>query len=312
MAGQCAQSLVHRYRFDPGREHKIGDGDRPDDPARQAARIVIPRQPRGIISLKRGARSAVPHPRCLVPSGPVPAPEQKDAIARVGSWVLEHGIDAPGPYRAARDLLLRRPPRLGDGAVPASLVRHCDDEAAADAAVRLAHELEDGCLAIQGPPGSGKTWTGARLILSLTAAGHRVGVTANSHKAIANLLDEVCAQAEDADRRLRILQKAPEDGRCSHRMVAASRRAPRSSSAGRRRRGRRRGYRVAVRPLRLAGAVTRWWWGGRPVLFQRRGDGERRPHPYCSATRGGSPSPQGRLTRPEPKPRAGHLLGAHA
>jgi hypothetical protein len=46
-------------------------------------------------------------------------------------------------------------------------------------------------LFIQGPPGSGKTYTGAHLILHLIAQGHRVGVAAGSHAAIHNLLREV-------------------------------------------------------------------------------------------------------------------------
>ena len=51
--------------------------------------------------------------------------------------------------------------------------------------------LDRTTLAIQGPPGSGKTWCGARMILDLVAAGRKVGVTANSHKVIGKLLDEV-------------------------------------------------------------------------------------------------------------------------
>ena len=51
--------------------------------------------------------------------------------------------------------------------------------------------LGGSALFIQGPPGSGKTYTGARLICELLARGKRVGVAATSHKAIANLLDEV-------------------------------------------------------------------------------------------------------------------------
>ena len=46
-------------------------------------------------------------------------------------------------------------------------------------------------LVIQGPPGSGKTWTSGRLIAHLIANGKRVGVASTSHKAIHNLLDEV-------------------------------------------------------------------------------------------------------------------------
>lgn len=60
----------------------------------------------------------------------------------------------------------------------------------------LAQRLEDSCLFIQGPPGSGKTWTGAQLIVSLIGGGARVGVAANSHKAIHNLLHDVEATAD--------------------------------------------------------------------------------------------------------------------
>ena len=38
--------------------------------------------------------------------------------------------------------------------------------------------------AIQGPPGAGKTFTGARMICELVKAGKKIGVTALSHKVI--------------------------------------------------------------------------------------------------------------------------------
>ena len=57
-----------------------------------------------------------------------------------------------------------------------------------DAAIRLAKSLDNGILPIQGPPGSGKTFTGARMIVSLAREGKRIGVTAVSHKVIQNLL----------------------------------------------------------------------------------------------------------------------------
>ncbi len=43
-------------------------------------------------------------------------------------------------------------------------------------AKRIAEGLDDSYLFIQGPPGSGKTYTGAHLILHLIEQGHRVGV----------------------------------------------------------------------------------------------------------------------------------------
>ena len=72
---------------------------------------------------------------------------------------------------------------------------------------RVAH-LGGSALFIQGPPGSGKTYTGARLICELLAARQRVGVAATSHKAIANLLAEVERAAAEAGVDFRGLKKS--------------------------------------------------------------------------------------------------------
>ena len=62
------------------------------------------------------------------------------------------------------------------------------DEDLVDAATRLAVSLDHSTLCVQGPPGSGKTTTAARTILALLDHGKRVGITANSHAAILNLM----------------------------------------------------------------------------------------------------------------------------
>ncbi|MEJ7787174.1 MAG: AAA domain-containing protein [Solirubrobacteraceae bacterium] len=67
--------------------------------------------------------------------------------------------------------------------------------------------LDRSHLFVQGPPGSGKTYTGAQRILSLLAAGKRVGVSANSHKAICKLLEEVEKCNADRGVEFRGLQK---------------------------------------------------------------------------------------------------------
>ncbi len=72
-------------------------------------------------------------------------------------------------------------------------------ESALDFAIRCGLELDGSTLAIQGPPGSGKTFTGARMICRLVQAGKRVGVTAVSHKVIRNLLDAVRREAARLD-----------------------------------------------------------------------------------------------------------------
>jgi len=60
-----------------------------------------------------------------------------------------------------------------------------------DLVVRAGRALSGQVLAVQGPPGSGKTTTGAALIRALLDDGLRVGVTALSHKVINNLLTKV-------------------------------------------------------------------------------------------------------------------------
>jgi uncharacterized protein len=62
--------------------------------------------------------------------------------------------------------------------------------------LRLAPSLQAGVLPIQGPPGSGKTYTAARMICELVRAGKKVGITANSHKVIRNVLDEAIKAAD--------------------------------------------------------------------------------------------------------------------
>ena len=51
-------------------------------------------------------------------------------------------------------------------------------------------------LFVQGPPGSGKTWQGARMAIALMREGKRVGVTSLSHKAIHNLLRAIQHEAD--------------------------------------------------------------------------------------------------------------------
>jgi hypothetical protein len=64
---------------------------------------------------------------------------------------------------------------------------------------------------VASPPGSGKTYTGAHLILHLIARGHRVGVASGTHAAIHNLLAAVedCAPA---DAQFSDLKKCGSDG----------------------------------------------------------------------------------------------------
>jgi uncharacterized protein len=208
------RSNVFRYWFDPNQEYKIGVGDQPHDPRREAgAGEVIALDPiAGWIELSRGVKSESSHPTSLIPASPIPTKEQRDALMRLGQHVADHGFGGTGPYQAARDLLCLEPPRI-DGVIEgAPLVQA--GERARDVARLLAPRLNNTYLAIQGPPGSGKTTIGAELILDLVSHGNRVGITANSHKVIGNLLDKTMGEARRIGQVVHAIQKADERDRC--------------------------------------------------------------------------------------------------
>ena len=159
----------------------------------------------GTIDLKRGPSMLGYHPTSLIPTKPIGAGPMPSALLRIADHVIANGIEGDGPFRAARDLLTRRPPRIGGVEAGTPLVG--SDEDIIEGARRIAAGLDDTVLPIQGPPGTGKTYTGARMIVELIRRGRRVGVAAQSHKAITNMLEAVSEAAVDAGVPLRAVQK---------------------------------------------------------------------------------------------------------
>ena len=98
--------------------------------------------------------------------------------------------DKLGLKKCIHDLLLSCPPDLPDHKGPLILWEETLIEEASTHALNLNHSI----LCIQGPPGSGKTYTAAHIILKLIQRGKKVGVTSNSHKAILNALKMIFEQ----------------------------------------------------------------------------------------------------------------------
>jgi uncharacterized protein len=176
------ESLVWPFTF-PEQQHRLDAGDSVYDPAigGPAGRIEALDEEAGTLRLRRGpSLEDVPLPRSLIPGGPVPTAAMRGALRRLARSVL---AGAP-TYAAAKSILDRTP-------FPEPLPQ--DDLAAAK---QLVAGLDGRHLVIQGPPGTGKTYTAARVILHLMRLGRRVGITAQSHKVIHNLIEQV----EDAAR----------------------------------------------------------------------------------------------------------------
>jgi predicted RecB family nuclease len=169
------QSHAYRMTF-PAQEHKLEDKGRdPDNRARFRVRVD---DDHGVLMLLRAAtRVEEPLPRGLTPDQPVEDRVKREALARFARAYADGDV---ARYPALAALLERRLPdvRL--------------DLDAADAVLTLGESY----LFVQGPPGSGKTWQGARMAIALMQAGKRVGVTSLSHKAIHNLLRAIEHEAE--------------------------------------------------------------------------------------------------------------------
>lgn len=149
---------------------------------------------------KRGAVAEV-HPNAIyTASGPVRTDVLEDSLFRFGDGVARDAARAEGRSPAALALLRKRPPKFVNAAdaTPGN---------AAETAIRSVLQLDGEVLPIQGPPGTGKTRTGGHMICALVRAGKKVGVTANSHSVIRNLLDAVVREAERAKLSLRCMHK---------------------------------------------------------------------------------------------------------
>ena len=167
-----------------------------------------------LVDVKKMQKTAEVHPTAVYANNIGPKTDVlADALCRIGTWVEANGLDSEGPYRAARDLLLRHPPRL----TQRSAILLAPGEKTLDAAKRVGTQLDHSLLAIQGPPGAGKTYTGARMICELVRQGKRVGITATSHKVIRLLLDEVVkAAGEESLTGLKCVQKVKDTEKPEH------------------------------------------------------------------------------------------------
>ena len=195
--GEIKASFLWRYDFEPQDcKLSVGEGAHDVDLPHASLGEVVELDPvAGYLVLKRSKRTEPAHPRGVGPSGPINVTVLQSSIARIGAQVLA------GESPLGRALLERRVPQQLVVPQPPGHAR----ESPSELVVRAGRALSGQVLAVQGPPGSGKTTTGAALIRALLDDGLTVGVTALSHKVVNNLLTAVDRPA---------LQKwgEPEDG----------------------------------------------------------------------------------------------------
>ena len=123
-------------------------------------------------------------PFALTPGRPFPTGKLRDSIDTAAADVAASLPNLPDS--AIVDILLRRTPRTRSGAP----LPHTGDTASDITAALL--DLDSSYLAVHGPPGTGKTYTAARIIATLVNDHQwRVGVVAQSHAVVENLFRDL-------------------------------------------------------------------------------------------------------------------------
>jgi predicted RecB family nuclease len=170
-----AKSHAYRMTF-PLQEHKLDvRGHDPD--TRRGFRLRVDDDAGAVTVLRGTALEEEPLPRALTPGKPVEDWVKRDALLR---FARAYAYGDVARYPALTDVLERRLPDVRLGVDPVEAVL----------------SLGESYLFVQGPPGSGKTWQGARMAVALMRVGRRIGVTALSHKAIENLLRAIQHEAD--------------------------------------------------------------------------------------------------------------------
>ncbi|EWT00265.1 nuclease [Intrasporangium oryzae NRRL B-24470] len=127
-------------------------------------------------------------PVALTPTS-VPAGVIEKSIQRYA----DDALAADEPADPAWDLLTRRPPRLVEGRRLPPLT-----DGVVAAVTEAVTALDRSYLAVQGPPGSGKSWSAAQVIRDLVETHHwTVGVVAQSHAVVEHLLDGIVEHGLD-------------------------------------------------------------------------------------------------------------------
>ena len=210
--GGFTRTLRLRVTTSPGTAMKVSDqpflvydGDPPfhDPRAAPGARmttdaVVLEHTDDELVVQERLPKAVAPWQHLPSAAAPSRPPRTSAIEVAVEGWAASLLRDDDEP-NAATDLVRRSSPRLAESGV----VRIAGLDGRTDVRASLVQSLlslDRSFLAVQGPPGSGKTTVGSQVIADLLERGWRIGVVAQSHAVIEHFLERVVAAGAPADR----------------------------------------------------------------------------------------------------------------
>ncbi|MEQ0565467.1 TM0106 family RecB-like putative nuclease [Amycolatopsis sp. NEAU-NG30] len=179
---------------DPDRPHPFAPGDdvrlRYGDTARDAKVVAASAVELTLEESCPPDATTNDRPTAVLPGSPVRPSPKDEAVAELARLAVDALPELP--RHPGIDLLRRTPPRLRGGA---PLPEPGEDLVAT--VIEAVEALDGSALAVQGPPGAGKTYLAGKLIARLVRAGWTVAVTSTSHKAVENVLSAAKKSAPD-------------------------------------------------------------------------------------------------------------------
>ena len=125
-------------------------------------------------------------PMALTPDQPIRTASIEQALSEIANRV---GSMVPAlPQTAGIDILRRVPPRFKTFQAPPAPERVDGSAQVYQAVVKALLDLDNSYLAVQGPPGTGKTFVASHVITALVEHGWKIGVVAQSHAVVENVL----------------------------------------------------------------------------------------------------------------------------
>ena len=187
------RSQIYTYNFPP-QEHKLKKDDKvlnAADKCESAGAIYALDENKRQVQLKH--TQPLPAQLSIGSGTPIPTEEQRNALYRLADQLLantEHGV--------AVELLKKAPTKTTfttDGSQQAKVLQAVSG-------------LNRSYLFIQGPPGTGKTQIAAETVVALLQQGKKIGISANAHKVIHNLLIRIEGIAKQRSISFRGIKKA--------------------------------------------------------------------------------------------------------
>lgn len=179
---------THRYRYPPQEVSVDEDDELVEVNGEKIGSVQAIPPDNYTIDIKKTAKTVDRHPRAVHVSERVDPGTLATSLMHFAQEVDESGLAHIYPYQAAKDLLMKREPLLTGGQKISDFNTNQDT---VESAIQIALNLDKSILPIQGPPGAGKTYTGANMIIALVKAKKKVGVTAISHSVVRTMFEKV-------------------------------------------------------------------------------------------------------------------------